>query len=218
MVARLNEVLDYKSHTENDGGVLINDLGISDENQLNAVERTNTTARLAVLYLNPLLALGSNMEKFSVEHYLNIHKFLFDGIYPFAGNIRDESIRKVIPFCLPQFIYSNLNDTLKSMKKFSNRVTNREELLDFMTKFFADIDIIHPFREGNGRCQREFFRQYVLDICQKNNLDNYVLDFSLIENKNDFINAVIDADIGDDSNLRAIFDKILICENKKKIR
>ena len=73
-MARLNEVLDYKSHTENDGGVLINDLGISDENQLNAVERTNTTARLAVLYLNPLLALGSNMEKFSVEHYLNIHK------------------------------------------------------------------------------------------------------------------------------------------------
>lgn len=210
-----SELFNYKSHYENDG-VLINDFNITDKSELDKKERTNTTARLALLYLKPSLALKDNMRKFSLEHYLNIHKFLFDGIYPFAGIIRDEPIQKEIPFCLPQLIYNNLNDTLNRMDKNSNRITNRDELLDFITYYFAEVDVIHPFREGNGRCEREFFRQYVIDLCEKNNLDNYYLDFSLIDNKDDFINAVVDADACIDSeHLRNIFDNILVSEEKK---
>ena len=210
-----SELFNYKSHYENDG-VLINDFNITDKSELDKKERTNTTARLALLYLKPSLALKDNMRKFSLEHYLNIHKFLFDGIYPFAGIIRDEPIQQEIPFCLPQLIYNNLNDTLNRMDKNSNRITNRDELLDFITYYFAEVDVIHPFREGNGRCEREFFRQYVIDLCEKNNLDNYYLDFSLIDDKDDFINAVVDADACIDSDkLRNIFDNILVSEEKK---
>ncbi len=210
-----SELFNYKPHSEKNG-VLINNFNITDKNELDKVERTNTTARLALLYLKPSLALNDNIKKFSLKHYLNIHKFLFDGIYPFAGVIRDEPIQKDIPFCLPQLIYNNLNDTLKKMDRSSDRVTNRDELLEFITYYFAEIDVIHPFREGNGRCEREFFRQYVIDICEKNNLENYYLDFSLIEDKDDFISAVIDADACIDSDhLKNIFDGILVGGDKK---
>ena len=220
-LARLkSDLFNYKSHSEIDG-VLINEFNVTDKMELDKLERTNTTARLALLYLKPSLAFEDGMKKFSVNHYLNIHKFLFNGIYPFAGVIRDEPIQKTIPFCLPHLIYNNLTDTLNKMSRDVDRITNRDELLDFITYYFAEVDVIHPFREGNGRCEREFFRQYVIYICEKNNLDSYYLDFSKISDKDDFINAVIDADACiDNKHLRNIFDNILVCEKKeiKKMR
>ena len=102
------------------------------------------------------------------------------------------------------------------MNKFSRNVHDREKLLDFITYFYSELDVIHPFREGNGRCEREFLRQYISYICENNNLDdNYYLDFSLIEDRNSFINAIVNADICKESDsLRSIFDNILVSDKK----
>ena len=210
-----NELLNYKSKYTDTSGTLKNEIGINDRNKLERVERTITNYKLANLYLHPELSLENGVKKYSVNHYLCIHKYLFEDIYSFAGKIRDESINKTIPFCLPQFIYNSLESTLSRMYKESKKISNREELLNFIVRYYPELDVIHPFREGNGRCEREFFRQYIKDICVNNELDNYYLDFSLITDKKDFIKAVIDADICvDDNHLREIFSDILVCYDK----
>jgi cell filamentation protein len=198
-----SELLNYKSkYTNND--VLINNLGLDDEESLNKAERMITSYKLAKLYLN------SNNNNFDVEHYLSIHKFLFEDIYPFAGEIRSENIAKRIPFCLPNFIYQELDRTLKQANKKVSTIDSKDKLLVFITELYSDLDIIHPFREGNGRTEREFIRQFMDYICKKNNLEPYYLDYSLIKDRENYINAVVKADaLLDYSDLLSLFNSIL---------
>ena len=205
-----DEVLDYTPKSVVNG-VLVNKLNIKDSEELERVEREITALKLAKLYLNP------GKQTFDVEHYLSIHKFLFEDIYDFAGEIRDEVIAKQIPFCLPQFIYDNLNQTLRDAQKNISKITDRTKLVQFLAVLYSDLDITHPFREGNGRVKREFLRQYVIEICKRNNLEEYVLDYSLIEDKEAFIQAVIVADAACNTTyLEQFIDKILVSAQKNK--
>lgn len=182
-----NEVLNYESKYEK-GGVLDNKLGIENDSSLNKAERMITSFKLAKLYLNP------GKQSFDIEHYLSIHKFLFEDIYPFAGEIRDENISKSIPFCRPEFIAQELKRVLKIAMKLVPTITSREKLLKYVTELYSDLDVIHPFREGNGRTEREFMRQLIDYICQKNNLEPYNLDYSAIKDRDKYIDAVVKAD------------------------
>ena len=210
-IARIrDEVLDYTPKSVVNG-VLVNKLNIKDSEELERVEREITALKLAKLYLNP------GKQTFDVEHYLSIHKFLFEDIYDFAGEIRDEVIAKQIPFCLPQFIYDNLNQTLRDAQKNISKITDRTKLVQFLAVLYSDLDKTHPFREGNGRVEREFLRQYVIEICKRNNLEEYVLDYSLIEDKEAFIQAVIVADTACNTTyLEQFIDKILVSAQKNK--
>ena len=79
------------------------------------------------------------------------------------------------------------------------------------------MDIIHPFREGNGRCEREFIRQFMDYICKLNNLEPYFLDYSAIQNREEYINAVVKADaLLDYSDLLMLFDSILVTRTEQK--
>ncbi len=199
-----DDILDY--HPKHmDGDILQNKLGIHEEDALNQAERMITSYKLAKLYLDPM------KQTFDVDHYLAIHRFLFEDIYPFAGEIREESISKRIPFCLPQFIYFELKRTLKNAMSQISQITSREELLKFITVLYSDLDIIHPFREGNGRTEREFIRQLIDHICQKNHLEPYYLDYGLIEDREGYIDAVVKADaLLDYGDLFLLFDSILV--------
>ena len=212
-----SDLFNYESHSEKDG-VLINNQGIKNKEELDKFERKNTTARLALLYLNPSLSYKKlkNVRKFSVEHFFSIHKFLFDGIYPFAGEIRDDVIEKRIPFCLPQNIYYCLKDTLDKMDKYSSRIKTRDDLLEFITYYFPEIDIIHPFREGNGRSIREFIREFSIVKSHEINIGNYELDWSLID-KDELDSNLVLAHIYP-SSTAIIFDKALVLKDNKNIR
>lgn len=204
-----NEILNYNSkYLKN--GVLINKLGLEDEESLNKAERMITSYKLAKLYLDP------GKQTFDVEHYLSIHKFLFEDIYSFAGEIRDENITKGIPFCLPNFIYPELKKTLINANRKIKSIDSREQLLIFITELFSDLNIIHPFREGNGRCEREFIRQFIEYICKINNLEPYFLDYSLIDDNKEYLNAVIKAAAYVDySDLLTLFDSILVVKSNQ---
>ena len=166
-MARLNDIIGYKSKYLDENDILKNKLDAKTIVELEKKERLITNYKLADLYMKGITG------KFDVNHYLSIHKFLFGDIYDFAGKIRSENIAKAIPFCLPHLIYENLEETLKCAKRDSHRLTNEDQLIEFMADYYAKLDIIHPFREGNGRCEREFFRQYMLEI-------NKMIDFGLI--------------------------------------
>ncbi len=186
-MARFNEeLLKYHSNYLNNE-VLKNKLNITDDLKLQEVERKMVQEKLDYLKDNP------NLELFNIKEYLNLHKYLFEDIYDFAGETRNEVIHKLIPFCLPQFIYTELNNVLSSSKLKLDNINTKEDLLLFITKLESDLDLIHPFREGNGRVLREFVRQYILYICERNNIEPFYIDYDLI-NKDDYIIALAKAD------------------------
>lgn len=189
-MGKYEQIVNYKSESELINGVLKNKYGLTSQEELDAAERVLTNYKLAKLYLE------ENQIKFTVDYYLEIHKTLFADIYPFAGNIRSEVIEKAIPFCLPNLIYENLVRTLRKAEMLSNRITNENELVEAIAYIYSELDIIHPFREGNGRTEREFLRQYVEHINKNITFGEYELDYSLIPSneKDDLIRAIIIAD------------------------
>lgn len=189
-MTRLNEVLNYKSKYS-EGEVLKNKLGINNTEELEKKERLITTYKLATIYDNPEL---SGKFSFDVAHYLRIHYYLFNDIYEFAGTIRSENIKKTIPFCVPTLIYENLKNTLEKARNSAKKIQTEEDIVDFVTYYYSELDIIHPFREGNGRTAREFLRQYIIKINDMIDFGPYELDYSEIHDREKFISAVVKAD------------------------
>ena len=91
--------------------------------------------------------------------------------------------------------------------------------MPFIVDLYIDLDMIHPFREGNGRTEREFIRQYMQYICKINGLDDYYIDYSLCD-RDEYLKAVIDADTGAEAKLYELFDRITVnkteLENEKR--
>ena len=89
-----------------------------------------------------------------------IHKYLFDGLYDFAGKIRTQNISK------GNFRFGNslyLEDMLKKIE------TMKEDTLDNIIDKYVEMNIAHPFLEGNGRSKRIWF-----DLILKKNLNKIV--------------------------------------------
>lgn len=201
------EIINYETKNKKNG-VLNNNLNINDQDELNRAERLITSYRLAEMFLD-----NNNLE-FTVDYYLKIHEYLFKDIYPFAGQIMDEIIEKRIPFCLPHLIYFNLNKLLLKAEKLSQKINDENQLIDIITYVYSELDIIHPFLEGNGRTEREFIRQYVDYINNFINFGKYKVDYTLIENDKDgFIEAVVAADaLCDLTKLREYMKSIIVNE------
>lgn len=138
-----------------DTEVYLNHFGIKDNVELSELEADLTAIRLSELSLN------QKRGKFGVAHLKNTHKYIFQDIYPFAGKLRVENISKGdTQFCLCQYIESNLESVLGKLKS-ENYLANCPEgiFIEKMAFFMAELNMIHPFREGNGRAIREFLRQ-----------------------------------------------------------
>jgi len=98
---------------------------------------------------------------FDCVHLKAIHKFLFQDIFPWAGQFRVVNIYKGdSPFAPPLNIQPTLADLLSKLK--AERLLSglrAEEFAPRAAFYLGEINAIHPFREGNGRAQREFIRQ-----------------------------------------------------------
>lgn len=212
----IEEALSEKSKYTYDNGVLKNKLKITDQEELNKVEASLTFLSLNNLSLKPKKFL------FDAEYYLSIHKDIFKNIYFFAGEIRDENIVKGTTFfARPGNILEQLNEVMNEMKNKAININSREEYIDFMAKYYDVINMIHPFREGNGRTLREFFRQMVEYMNQF--LDfNFELNYANIskEARDNLINgSILAANKFDLTLLKAFFDEVLqekVIEKTKK--
>lgn len=203
--------------------VLKNRLNIRDKKTLESTERLISIYKLGRLELHqtpfPLT--------WDASHYLALHKYIFEDIYSFAGEIRSEAIYKTnkpyaegaTPFCYPSFIYQQLSYTLQNMKNSFLKVKTREELLIFIAHYYAELNIIHPFREGNGRTLREFLREFIEENTKKKN----GLEDQIIEYKNwnqadrvELLKATIVSSKSDDIlGLAKLYDKVLITKQKE---
>ena len=131
--------------------VLINKLNITNDEDLFNAERELVSLRTYELNERPLKG------NFDFKYLKDIHKYLFQDVYRWAGDIRNCNIAKQDLFCLSEYIESFANDVFKKLKKEKYFIEyDFETTLKKLVELFADINALHPFREGNGRSQRVF--------------------------------------------------------------
>ncbi len=145
--------------------ILKNKLDLRDSNKLFELERQIVLAKSYILRQN------LKTHTFTKQHFINIHKFLFEDLYPFAGEFRTENISKGnFTFANWEYIdieLTRLLDELKSENYLAN--LNKQNLAKRLSYYLSELNVLHPFREGNGRTIREFIRE----LAYKN---NYILD------------------------------------------
>ena len=156
-----NSIYCYK-----DSDVLVNKFDIHDNKKLEEIERKIVLAKLYELRQNHQIG------NFDVSHFVGIHRFLFEDIYPFAGLFRNENIAKGnFSFAEWEYIEDELKKLLDQLKE-ENYLQNldRNIFIKRLSYYMAELNVLHPFREGNGRTIREFIRQlaykngYVLNL------------------------------------------------------
>lgn len=137
---------------------LINQLNIKDEKVLQKYEAKITAAKL--LSLRQKGVTGN----FDVKHFIAIHTYLFEDIYPFAGKFRTEDISKgVFSFAHWEYIDTELERLLKELKKEEYfHGLEKSVFSKRLAYYISELNVLHPFREGNGRTIREFARQLAL--------------------------------------------------------
>lgn len=138
--------------------ILINKLNIKEETLLQKYEARITAAKL--LSLRQKGVTGN----FDVRHFIDIHTYLFEDIYPFAGEFRKEDISKgVFSFAHWEYIETELERLLNELYKEQYlEKMNQNKLAQRLAYYISEINVLHPFREGNGRTIREFTRQLAL--------------------------------------------------------
>ena len=102
---------------------------------------------------------------FTKTHLFRIHRFLFEDVYPFAGHIRKEQISKGdTMFYPPDLIDRELERVFKNIhSKKLLAEQDEEKQIQNLSQTMAELNIIHPFREGNGRSTRELIRCMALE-------------------------------------------------------
>lgn len=146
--------------------VLINLLGISDDKELQDAE----------LGLTELAALDIDFAPppYNLDYLCNIHRKVFEDIYVWAGKIRSIDISKGdTRFCNCTRIVAEANkqfQTLANANYFED--DSREELVAHLAELYVELNMTHPFREGNGRAQRILFEHIVINCGYEFSLDN----------------------------------------------
>ena len=137
-----------------DTNILINKLDIRDGKVLKQAEEEITAVKQMELLQDPISG------NFTKTHLFRIHRFIFEDIYPFAGKIRKEQIGKADTlFYPPNLIDRELNwvfDKIKTEQMLKEKA--EDKIFENLAYVMAELNIIHPFREGNGRSIREFIR------------------------------------------------------------
>ena len=137
-------------------------------------------------------SLIDNIEVGTIKGLQQIHAYLFGGLYDFAGQIRNVNIAKGgFQFAMAQFLPQTLS-TIELMPE-----TTLNEIIDK----YVEMNIAHPFREGNGRSTRIW-----LDLILKSRLKKCI-DWSLI-NKNDYLHAM-QMSVADSSKIKQLLETAL---------
>jgi cell filamentation protein len=139
-------------------GVLRNLLGIIDPGELAQVEAALSASRLIDLERRGLPG------NYDLDHLRAFHRYILSDVFGWAGELRTVTIAKGSLFCLPQHLVTAGADVFGRLAAADRlRGLNREQFIGEVAEFLADVNALHPFREGNGRAQRAFFSQLAHD-------------------------------------------------------
>ena len=154
-------VILFDSQFDDRHGVLRNTKGLTDPSKLEAFIARQSYMRVAELERSPLSG------NFDIQHLRRIHQYIFQDVFPWAGQFREVTTARTNSFSFPPPIY--ILPSLETI--FTNiRTENQLKHLDPDTfalraaHYLSEINAVHPFREGNGRTQREFLRTLALTV------------------------------------------------------
>ena len=146
------------TYTDPETGLLRNLQNITDQEVLLFVESSAVTKRLQELYEHPIKING-------IDSLFEVHKHLFQDIYVWAGKVRAVNISKDgKPFFDGERVdmgFKYIDSLIKGYKLLNN--ANLNEIADKLAEILDNVNYLHPFREGNGRTQREFLRLLALE-------------------------------------------------------
>ncbi len=150
---------------------LDNKLGITDAMELAKEEERISKKKAAEMFESGYF---DGLEAGTVDSLIQIHRYLFEDIYVFAGEIRDVNIAKG-NFRFAPVMY--LQEALKNIEKMP------QSTYDEIIEKYVEMNVAHPFREGNGRSTRIW-----LDLILKTELGK-VVDWSAVD-KDDYLLAM----------------------------
>jgi cell filamentation protein len=139
--------------------VLRNNFDEHDPAALSLIEREATHA--AVIALADAPPTGS----YDLVHLCAMHKRIFGKVYPWAGQTRTVEIGKGSTQFMPHTMIPRAADYLFGQIRSQEylRRMPRDQFVAATAEHLANLNHLHPFREGNGRTQRAFFRQLAHD-------------------------------------------------------
>ena len=139
-------------------GVLRNLLGITEPKRLRRVEADFTAVRIAQVIRSPIPGA------YDLTHLRAFHRQIFQDLYDWAGELRTVSIGRGRLFSLPQHLEADADDLFSWRARAGHlRGLDRDTFVDGLGELFADLNALHPFRDGNGRTQRAFLGQLAVD-------------------------------------------------------
>lgn len=136
---------------------LINLLDITDSGLLETAERDITALAASQIEFSP--------PPYNLDYLCSIHKTLFEDIYAWAGQIRPIDISKGhTRFCVSHRILPEAKNIFNSLAHEGNlECYSRVDLVKKAAELYGEINILHPFREGNGRAQRILFEHIIVN-------------------------------------------------------
>lgn len=148
-----------------------NKLGITDSTELARIEEKISKQKAVEMFESGYL---ESLEAGTFESLAKIYKYLFDEIYDFAGEVRKVNISKG-NFRFAPLMY--LDAALQSIDKMP------QSTFDEIVEKYVEMNVAHPFREGNGRSTRIW-----LDLMLKKEI-GHVVDWSKVD-KEDYLLAM----------------------------
>ncbi len=179
-------------------GVLRNKLGITDGALLAQAEASFTLIRLGELANQPIVG------NFDLAHLQTIHRYLFQDVYDWAGEIRLVDIQKGSSyFAHYSYIISQATALFTQLATESHlRGLPPDAFARRAAYYLGEINVLHPFREGNGRTQRVFFS----DLARQS---GYSLDWTQISAQHMINASVLSLMRNDNSGFEQIFLAII---------
>ena len=193
-------VILFDSQFDEKHRVLRNTKNLTDHAKLEAFIARQSYMRVAELEAVPLIG------NFDIRHLRSIHRHIFQDVFPWAGEFREVVTSRTDSFGFPppQFILPSLETIFLNIRK-ENYLQNLSPD-DFARRaghYLGEINAIHPFREGNGRTQREFIRTLALHAGHR------LSWIGLEPDENNFASRISYA-TGDSSGLAALIRKRLL--------
>ncbi|WP_404334949.1 Fic/DOC family protein [Planococcus rifietoensis] len=178
--------------------VLVNAFDIRDEDKLKELETVYALYRLSELQLK------KPKDPTDLEVFLDIHRCLLQDVYPFAGKLREEMTSKgSSTFAHPKHLAGQLKQLFDELAEEAYlKGLSKDVFIQRLAHYLAELNALHPFREGNGRAVREFARQLALNA-------GYRLDWTKIEEPAHIINAFVDSFNKDNERLEALLEEII---------
>ncbi len=152
-------VILFDSQFDDQHRVLRNKLGIN-----NAADLEPHIARLSFIRVIELEERPIRGH-FDIPHLRAIHRHIFQDIFPWAGDFREVTTSRTNSFSFPppQYLIPSLETLFAALKAENHlKALTPDAFAPRAAHYLGEINAIHPFREGNGRTQREFLRSLAL--------------------------------------------------------